>query len=319
MKEPELRAILRQYGVIKRIHFEALESIDAEAPQREVSQLIMRKKYLFPPRNYHGSDHGSDTESIASMSSVGSKISNFSNPNGDTQDFSHLTASFVVFESQSQATKCVKHRVRAVDGMRAIHKYDYNKVAKKYRIAKMKGERLRFSPPPANQMNNQYNSGGGGGSGYHRSNRSASPIPSKYRQQIHNRDGGRKSSSPRGYQSYRSQPNMVHPQPVNNRFSGAWNGRGMRGSPNRENRSNSNTPTFRATRTWQYNGGGNESGSPNRQKQQSPESPKRHRLGSRKDRSSYDNSKNNQEENGDKMQKENAAAPAPAKWRRSNT
>merc|ERR1719361_602210 len=74
--ESDLRAILSQYGHIKRIHSEALESIDLEAPNREVSQLIMRKKYLFPPRYGGGSDHGgSDTESIASMSSIGSKLS----------------------------------------------------------------------------------------------------------------------------------------------------------------------------------------------------------------------------------------------------
>ena len=60
------------------------------------------------------------------------------NPNGDAQDFSHLKTCFVVFESQSQATKCVKARVRAIDGMRCIHKYDYNKVAKKFRTAQMK-------------------------------------------------------------------------------------------------------------------------------------------------------------------------------------
>ena len=60
------------------------------------------------------------------------------NPNGDSQDFSHLKTCFVVFESQSQATKCVKARVRAIDGMRCIHKYDYNKVAKKFRTAQMK-------------------------------------------------------------------------------------------------------------------------------------------------------------------------------------
>merc|ERR1719410_991114 len=115
------------------------------------------------------------------------------NPNGNVQDFSHLTSCFVVFESQSQATKCVKHRVRAPDGMRAIHKYDYNKVAKKYRIAQMKGEKLSFSPPPT-PITQAVNA-------HQRNNRSASPVSSNYRQQIHNNN----SSSSRSYQSYRSQ------------------------------------------------------------------------------------------------------------------
>lgn len=51
---------------------------------------------------------------------------------GDSIDFSVLTCAFVVFESQSQANKCVKARSRSsVDGIRTMHKYDYNKVVKR--------------------------------------------------------------------------------------------------------------------------------------------------------------------------------------------
>jgi len=203
--EHDLRKLLAPYGHIKRVHFEPPEcdenlsmqesmrgggqDVDDEAPNREVAQLIMRKKFLFPSR-FTGSDRDSDTESnrggsgggggftprsatgdfdsdldAMSMMSGASGMSNLSrrermsmmhdvyahplrNPNGDAQDFSHLKTAFIVFESQSQATKCVKARVRAADGMRCIHKYDYNKVAKKYRTAQMKGEDLTFSPPP---------------------------------------------------------------------------------------------------------------------------------------------------------------------------
>ena len=318
--ESELRAMLSQYGNIKRIHSEALESIDVEAPNREVSQLIMRKKYLFPPRYDRQSDHGSDTESIASISSVGSRFSDITNsknhavlnPNGNAEDFSHLTTCFVVFESQSQATKCVKHRVRAADGMRAIHKYDYNKVAKKYRIAAMKGETLRFSPPPTPQQQQQQQN-------HHhhnvyRINRSVSPVPSKYRQQMHNRQN---SSDSRAYQSYRSQPNMSShpPQPVNNRFSG-WNGR--------QNRSNyhQNQSNNKGHNRSFYNG------SSNRENNSSHQQPRRNRLGSRKDRSSYDNNQEVNDEHANNYQSNRRTAQAAnyhknqssqKQWKRSSS
>merc|ERR1740123_2690748 len=47
-------------------------------------------------------------------------------------DIENLNTAFVVFESQSQANKCVKTRSRhSVDGIRTMHKYDYNKVVKR--------------------------------------------------------------------------------------------------------------------------------------------------------------------------------------------
>lgn len=54
----------------------------------------------------------------------------------------HLTSCFLVYESQSQATKCVKARGRAVNGMRCMHRYDYNKVAKKVKNAQIRGESI---------------------------------------------------------------------------------------------------------------------------------------------------------------------------------
>merc|ERR1719333_40054 len=51
---------------------------------------------------------------------------------GDPSNLLLLTCAFVVFESQSQANKCVKARSRSSsDGIRTMHKYDYNKVAKR--------------------------------------------------------------------------------------------------------------------------------------------------------------------------------------------
>lgn len=167
--ETDIRKLLSQYGHIKRIHFQPTgdglssndkngndQNIDDEAPNKAVAQLIMKKKFLFPSR-YSQSDHDTDNESHKgfdvgtpkgsmdgnqSDSSRTGRMSDYThpvrNPNGDAQDFSHLKTCFVVFESQSQATKCVKARVRAIDGMRCIHKYDYNKVAKKFRTAQMK-------------------------------------------------------------------------------------------------------------------------------------------------------------------------------------
>jgi len=51
---------------------------------------------------------------------------------GDPSNLLLLTCAFVVFESQSQANKCVKARSRSSsDGIKTMHKYDYNKVAKR--------------------------------------------------------------------------------------------------------------------------------------------------------------------------------------------
>jgi len=242
--------VLSQHGHIKRIHFEpehpvdddpsspSTAAIDDEAPNTAVAQLIMRKKFLFPTR--YQSDGQSDTESHKSgftnksMEAEGSFLHPCRNPNGDPQDFGHLLTAFVVFESQSQATKCVKARVRSMDGMRCIHKYDYNKVAKKFRTAQMKGEKLSFSPPPPNfnMLQHQHSGGrdhsshGGRGmspSGGHRnyndgpygnSNRSyrdkynrpySQNGPDRGRYDNHGGPG-----TPRGYQSYRdrSGPNQ---------------------------------------------------------------------------------------------------------------
>eukprot|EP01084_Bolivina_argentea_P064879 118273_1 len=96
--EQYIRKVLSQYGHIKRIHFQSTNnnnnnSYDDEVPNICVAQLIMKIKFLL-----------SDVEHP------------MSNPNGDTQDFSYLKTCFVVFESQSQATKCMNATSRALDG-----------------------------------------------------------------------------------------------------------------------------------------------------------------------------------------------------------
>jgi len=51
---------------------------------------------------------------------------------GEPSNLMKLNCAFVVFESQSQANKCVKARSRsAPDNIRTMHKYDYNKVVKR--------------------------------------------------------------------------------------------------------------------------------------------------------------------------------------------
>ncbi|ETO26895.1 hypothetical protein RFI_10240 [Reticulomyxa filosa] len=54
-----------------------------------------------------------------------------SSGNVDMSDFRHLKSAFVVFESQSQANKCVRGRMHANDGICAMHQYDFNKQRKK--------------------------------------------------------------------------------------------------------------------------------------------------------------------------------------------
>ena len=68
------------------------------------------------------------------------------NPNGDPLDFSHLKACFVVFQSQSFATKFVKSRARAADGIRALQQYEYIKYRKKLCMNKARGISALISP-----------------------------------------------------------------------------------------------------------------------------------------------------------------------------
>merc|ERR1712038_942498 len=68
---------------------------------------------------------------------------------GDSINLTNLTTAFVVFESQSQANKCVKTRSRhSVDGIRTMHKYDYNKVVKRLG----KGQSPLFTPNASPMM-----------------------------------------------------------------------------------------------------------------------------------------------------------------------
>jgi hypothetical protein len=92
MTDADVRKILNMHGNILSISFCG----QAEGPDAEMGRITMKKKL------------------------------------GDLIDFSQLTCAFVVFESQSQANKCVKARSRSsVDGIRTMHKYDYNKVVKR--------------------------------------------------------------------------------------------------------------------------------------------------------------------------------------------
>lgn len=92
MTDSDVRKILDMHGNILSIAF----SGQAEGPDPDMGRITMKKKL------------------------------------GDSIDLTQLKSAFVVFESQSQANKCVKSRSRSsVDGIRTMHKYDYNKVVKR--------------------------------------------------------------------------------------------------------------------------------------------------------------------------------------------
>jgi hypothetical protein len=92
MTDKELRKLLDMHGNILCIAFCGM----IEGPEKEIADLIMAKKF-----NEH-------------------------------LNLTNLKSAFVVFESQSQANKCVKARSRsAPDNIRTMHKYDYNKVVKR--------------------------------------------------------------------------------------------------------------------------------------------------------------------------------------------
>jgi len=92
MTDKELRTLLDMHGNILCIAFCGM----IEGPEKEIADLIMAKKF-----NEH-------------------------------LNLTNLKSAFVVFESQSQANKCVKARSRSSpDNIRTMHKYDYNKVVKR--------------------------------------------------------------------------------------------------------------------------------------------------------------------------------------------
>lgn len=96
MTDIDIRKLLDCHGNILCVAFEGME----EGPDEEVGNTIMKKKIT------------QLAENPASLH--------------------HRKTAFVVFESQSQANKCVKARSRnAEDGIQTIHKYDYNKVIKR--------------------------------------------------------------------------------------------------------------------------------------------------------------------------------------------
>lgn len=119
MTDESVRKLLDMHGNILCVAFAGME----EGPDPEIGTVIMKKKF------------------------------------GDSVDLTNTKTAFVVFESQSQANKCVKARSRhSVDGVRTMHKYDYNKVVKRLG----KGQSPLFTPNvspmmPANKISPAYN------------------------------------------------------------------------------------------------------------------------------------------------------------------
>jgi len=119
MTDEEIRRLLDTHGNILCVAFAGMD----EGPDPEIGSVIMKKKF-------------------------------------NDVDIENLKTAFVVFESQSQANKCVKARSRhSVDGIRTMHKYDYNKVVK--RLGKGQSPMMTpvpasnsFAPKPLNGMNN---------------------------------------------------------------------------------------------------------------------------------------------------------------------
>jgi len=123
MTDESIRKLLDTHGNILCVAFAGME----EGPDPEIGTVIMKKKF------------------------------------GDSVDLTNIRTAFVVFESQSQANKCVKTRSRhSVDGIRTMHKYDYNKVVKRLG----KGQSPLFTPNaspimPANKISPPSNHYGG--------------------------------------------------------------------------------------------------------------------------------------------------------------
>jgi hypothetical protein len=160
--ERTIRSLCEDYGSIKTIWFESdatrigeeMDS-DDDGPSYELAQLITRRKFTI----YSDADEA-DSKELEATLKLGEDRKDgdaralirslfrhpVQHPSGDPQNFGHLYSCFVVFSSQSQATKCVKARAKSVDGIRAMHKYDYCKIEKRYRAAELKGEVLSLSP-----------------------------------------------------------------------------------------------------------------------------------------------------------------------------
>lgn len=125
MTDEEVRRLLDMHGNILCVAFAGMD----EGPDPEIASVIMKKKF-------------------------------------NDLNIDNLKTAFVVFESQSQANKCVKSRSRhSVDGIRTMHKYDYNKVVK--RLGKGQSPLMTPSAPNTavpkahNGMNNVNNNHGG--------------------------------------------------------------------------------------------------------------------------------------------------------------
>lgn len=134
MTDESLRRLLDMHGNILCVAFANMD----EGPDAEIGHVIMSKKF-------------------------------------NEMNIESLKTAFVVFESQSQANKCVKARSRhSMDGIRTMHKYDYNKVVKRLG----KGQSPLFTPVaapnmPLSQLQNQ-------GSNHHGMNHQQQPQNNKY-------------------------------------------------------------------------------------------------------------------------------------------
>lgn len=161
MTDESLRKLLGMHGNILCVAFAGME----EGPDPEIGSVIMKKKF------------------------------------GDSVNLINLKTAFVVFESQSQANKCVKTRSRhSVDGIRTMHKYDYNKVVKRLG----KGQSPLITPSASPMMpavnKNQHCSKYGGmipsATGFHLPSNANKPNQMPYNRNQHktmtNRNGFRK-------------------------------------------------------------------------------------------------------------------------------
>jgi len=195
MTDESLRKLLGLHGNILCVAFAGME----EGPDSEIGSVIMKKKF------------------------------------GDSVNLTNLKTAFVVFESQSQANKCVKTRSRhSVDGIRTMHKYDYNKVVKRLG----KGQSPLITPSPTPMMpavnKNQHCSKYGGGmtpsTGFQLSSNANKPNQMPYnRNQQHkpltNRNGFRKPQWRNGPKGADSSLNWRVDNPMRPRTNSAQNSR----------------------------------------------------------------------------------------------
>lgn len=158
MTDESVRKLLDMHGNILCVAFAGMD----EGPDPEIGTVIMKKKF------------------------------------GDSVALTNVKTAFVVFESQSQANKCVKTRSRhSVDGIRTMHKYDYNKVVKRLG----KGQSPLFTPNvspmmPVNKVSPAYNPHGGMNSSTNNTGSSFQLSPSVKQMPAFNRNNNNNYNNP---------------------------------------------------------------------------------------------------------------------------